>query len=129
MMANQLTSYHASQSNPRWESLSQRVSASQFAKRVFGPSSVRKALKMTLSDVSAALEQLTGRHWSKATLCKFEQAHDGLADWARHGASRFLRSAYELLITTYIETRSRGKFTARVTGTRIWRITLVEVTR
>lgn len=111
----------------RWDQKSQRPTASQFAKRVRGPSSLRKALRMTLAELSAALSNVSGRQWSRSTLSKFEAAHAGQADWQRHGASRFLRSAYEALIAVYVETRSRGKYTARLIGARTWRVKLVEV--
>lgn len=108
---------------------SQRLTVTVFAKKVNGPAALRKAFRMSLSELADALGQITGRAYDKSTLLKFEQAHAGKTDWARHGASRFLREAYELLIRTYVETRSRGKYTARVAGTRTWRIHLVEVMR
>lgn len=116
-------------SDVRGELNSPRLTVTVFAKKINGPLSLRKAFKWSLSELADALAQLTGRWYDKSTLGKYEKAHAGEADWTKHGASKPLRQACESLIKAYVEARSRGRYTARVTGVRTWRVRLVEVHR
>lgn len=112
-----------------WGLKIQHLTAAQFAKRTCTPSGLRGLMGLSYREFSELLTSLTGYEYNRTTICKFEKAVTGRYVRA-HASSRYLRNTYKALIASYVQWRSKGRYTARVAMTgphaRRWKVTLIK---
>jgi len=102
------------------------------AKRLRGPLAVRQALGVSALKMRDALSDAGCRVRTHQTVYTWERAErepDALPRgyWKRYYMPDAVVAAYHEMIAAYVELASHGRYTARVTGKRRWRVELRRV--
>jgi hypothetical protein len=116
--------------NPCLDSISRHLEAPRFAKKVSGILSLRKALKLSAAKFADLLAYYAGKTYDRRTICNWERAErQPLAlpphYWRKLYAPAKAIAAMHALIADLVTWMSKGRYRARVTGKRVWRVTLI----
>jgi hypothetical protein len=118
--------------NPCLDSISRHLDGPRFAKKVSGILSLRKALKLSAAKFADLLAHYAGRTYDRRTICNWERAErQPLAlpphYWRKLYAPRKVIAAIHALVADLVTWMSKGRYRARVTGVRVWRVKLITV--
>lgn len=100
-------------------------------KGVTGLPKLRRVLNLSQSYFAYLLSPFASKLYSTATISIWEAAWGRRKLPHRYWQDRFMRrktvAAIHALIVALVEWASQGKYTAKIKGVRIWRVTLKEV--
>lgn len=111
------------------DAISEHLTASKLAKRVKGTLSLRKALRLSQSKFAAVIAPYTGRTYGRSALSNWERAEKRKplprGYWKKLAPPKKVREAMQRFVADLVCVVSRGRWCARVSGVRHWRVRLI----